>query len=95
MRKELREAIANLVRHYERLHIDHFHLLGLALKAQQTGELPDSIIAEVRMLRDLPESKERIEQTEKMLADIFQKADEDTLTQLLTEIVKKEEPRSN
>jgi hypothetical protein len=93
VKKELRQAIASLVRHYERLHIDHFHMLGLLLTAQKTGKVPANLLAQVRMLRDLPESKARVEQTEAMLADIFQKADEDMLTQLILDSLKeKSEP---
>jgi|HubBroStandDraft_2_1064218.scaffolds.fasta_scaffold3181781_1 hypothetical protein len=96
MKKELRDAIANLVRHYQKLHIDHFHLLEMAMKAQKgMGPLPDSIIKELQMLRELPDSKQRIQETERMLAEIFRQADEDTLTKLLNGVLKKDEPSLN
>jgi hypothetical protein len=93
MRKELKDAIANLVRHYARLRIDHFHLLGMVLLVQK-GK-PESVIKELRMLRDRPESKEQLEETEETLRKVFLHADEDAMTQLLTELLKKDDSLPN
>jgi hypothetical protein len=95
MRKELKDAIANLVRHYARLRIDHFHLLGMVLLVQKGKPLPESVIKELRMLRDRPESKEQLEETEETLRKVFLHADEDAMTQLLTEFLKKDDSLPN
>jgi len=87
MKKELRQAISNLVRHYTRLRMDHNHLLGIVIDAQNSGKLPEDVhdlITRLRTMRDLPESRAVLQDTEELLADVFQKVDEDALTELIS-----------
>src|ERR1041385_3712320 len=86
MKKELRLAISNLVRHYTRVRMDNLHLLGIVMQAQHTGKLPDmhSVTTWLREMRDLPESRAVLQDTEELLAGVFQTVDEDALTGLIS-----------
>jgi hypothetical protein len=88
MKKELRQAISALMRHYTRLRMSHFHLIGIMLTAQQTGKMPDDWLIQLRSLRELPESRAVIEESEELLGRVLQTADEDALTALISEALK-------
>jgi len=80
--------LCDLIRHYVRLRKAHFYLLGLMLTAQKTGKVPDDLMAQLRMLRDLPEYRAAMEETEALIAGVLQTVDEAALTQLILETVK-------
>ena len=81
MTKEHKVALCNLIRKYTLLRIDHFHLLGLV---DDTGKSLGEVISRLRMLRDLPESRAQIEETEQLLSHVLRAVDEDALMQLVS-----------
>jgi hypothetical protein len=68
--------------------MDHFHLMGMLLTAKQTGKVPDDWLSQLRMLRELPESRAVIEETEVLLVRVLQTVDEDALMQLISGMAK-------
>jgi hypothetical protein len=88
MKKELRQTISDLMRHYTRLRMSHFHLMGIMLTAQQMGKMPDDWLIQLQSLRELPESRAVIQETEELLAHVLQTVDEDALTGLISESLK-------
>ena len=92
MTREQRNFLCELMRKHTRLRMDYFHLMGIALTAQQTGKFPDDLLIKVRMLRDSAESRGVIEKTEALLAHVLQTVDEDAMMQLIAGIAKEDIP---
>jgi hypothetical protein len=77
MTKDQRAALCDLMRRYTRLRLDYFHLMGLMVEAKYAGKVPLDFLDQLNLLRQSPESRAHIEETEELLSHVLRTVDED------------------
>ena len=77
-----------MIRHYTRLRIDNILMSGMLLASEESGKPVEDWLGQLRILRQLPAHQAALKETEWLIAQVRQTADEESLMTLISSIPK-------